>query len=756
MSRKSRRKIPEPKDRSRHVEVEKAVEEGHGELYRRLDFIIYLFVVGLAVILPTIFSARTVESGNIKDLALGIIVLAAISTWALRTILWERTELSSTPLNLTVLTFWGVAVASFLLSSHPSRSLTALWRVSLLALTYLLVCNFVRTRKRVIGFLTSASVGAIAVLAYAHAQKCGYDPFGWSEDPTRRVFSSLGNPNVLAGYVVIMMPLVAGLTLALRGRIARTVGILTLLSCGGCLVITETKGSWLACLVSAAVFGLCIAYGRLPGEFRWTRAGKRLALAALSVCLLGLVFVGPLAVRHFKATFPQSARVRLIFWKGALVMFRDHPMVGAGIGTFQIVFPRYRAPDFRAAGVSYNTIHAHSEYLETLGEQGILGTGALLLLIGAAGAVGFGARRRAEDRADRWLLCALLAAAAGTLSHGVVSVVLRWTVGGAFLWITFGLIAAMANVALGGKARKSYAFRLGPWQRAVACLLCLLLAGSAGYALTVRPFRAQLRFREGFDFGQKEKWDEAVGPLRAAIAQDKLLLSAYYELARAYWRKGDSQKSLEAYLTLREYAPDYAQLRYNMGVTYIALGRPKEACVELLGAVKSGTISPKFKLTPLSDLVKRTKKGKDEYVALLSAIVEENPRDKVAWSILGLWHQERKELDEAARCYQKAVEADERFVPALNNLAGIYYEKGELDKAVEVCQRVIAIDPKRVRAHLNLGRIYLKKGERPKALEHWRIVLSIDPDNAEAKGLIGDNLPRPGERQPTFKPPGGR
>ncbi len=113
-------------------------------------------------------------------------------------------------------------------------------------------------------------------------------------------------------------------------------------------------------------------------------------------------------MHRFEATFPQSARVRLMFWRGALGMFRDHPIAGKGIGTFQIFFPRHRSPEFRAAGVSYTTMYAHSEYLEARAEQGIVGAAGLLFLIGATAAVALEALRRAENPPDRWILCSPL------------------------------------------------------------------------------------------------------------------------------------------------------------------------------------------------------------------------------------------------------------------------------------------------------------------------------------------------------------
>ena len=54
--------------------------------------------------------------------------------------------------------------------------------------------------------------------------------------------------------------------------------------------------------------------------------------------------------------------------KGTWHIFLDHPLVGTGLGTLQIVYPRYETLyDGRVVN------HTHNDYLETLAETGVLG-----------------------------------------------------------------------------------------------------------------------------------------------------------------------------------------------------------------------------------------------------------------------------------------------------------------------------------------------------------------------------------------------
>jgi O-antigen ligase len=53
---------------------------------------------------------------------------------------------------------------------------------------------------------------------------------------------------------------------------------------------------------------------------------------------------------------------------GTLQIFRDHPIMGTGLGTLQEVFPRYEKI---YDGLIVN--HSHNDYAETLAETGIVG-----------------------------------------------------------------------------------------------------------------------------------------------------------------------------------------------------------------------------------------------------------------------------------------------------------------------------------------------------------------------------------------------
>ena len=100
-----------------------------------------------------------------------------------------------------------------------------------------------------------------------------------------------------------------------------------------------------------------------------------LALAAVAALFFWLV---PTFVLTKLATVnnyvPEASEgSRLGLWRNSLGILRDHPWVGAGMGSFVTVYPAYQTE-----AQDLITEHAHNDYVEALTETGLLG-GVLIL-----------------------------------------------------------------------------------------------------------------------------------------------------------------------------------------------------------------------------------------------------------------------------------------------------------------------------------------------------------------------------------------
>lgn len=66
----------------------------------------------------------------------------------------------------------------------------------------------------------------------------------------------------------------------------------------------------------------------------------------------------------------QSNSERLLIWQSSYQMFKDHPLIGVGVGNFSFVYQsKYILPEAKERFLT----HAHNIYLHTLAESGLVG-----------------------------------------------------------------------------------------------------------------------------------------------------------------------------------------------------------------------------------------------------------------------------------------------------------------------------------------------------------------------------------------------
>jgi O-Antigen ligase len=145
--------------------------------------------------------------------------------------------------------------------------------------------------------------------------------------------------------------------------------------------------------------------------------------------------IGPHATTRptdVQVALPHPARVQ--FWAAALGMLRDHPLLGVGPDNFRVRFA-----DYSGIAESHIGTHAHSLYLESLADTGVLGfVGLVCVLVGIV-RVGF-ARLAARQDADWVWHAALFASLVSWLVHGLLDDFERFWPAHVAFWIVVGLL----------------------------------------------------------------------------------------------------------------------------------------------------------------------------------------------------------------------------------------------------------------------------------------------------------------------------
>lgn len=176
------------------------------------------------------------------------------------------------------------------------------------------------------------------------------------------------------------------------------------------LILTTSRGG-----VGALALGIGTAV-LLAAATRGTRAReiKLVAVVALLVAV-ALFWIGPGQFQKKVESAGLSSQrddLRDISYQ----IVADSPLFGTGVGTYRWVFPTYK--DERFGGNFYE--HAHNDYLEVLGEQGIVGfallTSATLIIVVRI----LRAYTKRRDPFMRSVLFAVIAGCVSLLVHGLV------------------------------------------------------------------------------------------------------------------------------------------------------------------------------------------------------------------------------------------------------------------------------------------------------------------------------------------------
>jgi O-antigen ligase len=98
-------------------------------------------------------------------------------------------------------------------------------------------------------------------------------------------------------------------------------------------------------------------------------------------CVLGYglwIGLGPVLARFEILGEPGYLQIegRIGIWKDTLRLIRDFPLLGSGLGTFELLYRGYQT-----AVVSSNVDHAHNDYLEFASDTGVIGAALLFLPI---------------------------------------------------------------------------------------------------------------------------------------------------------------------------------------------------------------------------------------------------------------------------------------------------------------------------------------------------------------------------------------
>ncbi len=345
--------------------------------------------------------------------------------------------LKKEPMDFPIILFAILILISTITSVDPYGSFRDLaFHFTAIGFVFVLV-NTINTKKdfnTLITFLviTATLVGILGLLQYRDGVKI---EGGWVDVINNpgvniRIYSALGNPNILAEYLVMIIPISIALFWYSKRIHKKILFFITTSILLLSLVLTLSRGGWLGLAFGLFIFTLLIE--------------KRLLLLAIP---LSLIMIYSLPERIFNRVLSigdledSSNAYRIKIWKVALDIIKDNWLVGVGLGyiPFKMVYETYIS--------NMPTYHIHNTFLQILAEMGILGLAVFVFFMFTLFKYSIKKLIKGKDRYIKIMAGGLLSGLAALLVHGIVESVLFMPKIIITFWTLVGLILALMRIS---------------------------------------------------------------------------------------------------------------------------------------------------------------------------------------------------------------------------------------------------------------------------------------------------------------------
>jgi len=353
----------------------------------------------LFFLIPLVFypkSSEVFEFNKIILLYSGTIGITSI--WAIKMIIQKKIIFRRTILDIPLVIFLMSQAISTLVSIDPHTSIFGYYSrfnggllstAAYCLLYWAFVSNIsLREARKVICL---ALFSGLIVSIYGILEHTGRSPscllinrqFNaacWVQDVQERVFATLGQPNWLAAYLVALSPLAWAQTLKTKRWLFYSLAFLFFAT----LLFTKSRSGLLGFVAADLVFWALIFWKHKKKYLK-----NFIILNSLFLILIVIFGIPWTTIQSNKAQEPalesggtESGQIRKIVWRGAIDIWKAHPLFGTGVETFAYSYYQFRPQEHNLVSewdFLYNK--AHNEYLNFAANTGSAGLLTYTVLI---------------------------------------------------------------------------------------------------------------------------------------------------------------------------------------------------------------------------------------------------------------------------------------------------------------------------------------------------------------------------------------
>lgn len=283
--------------------------------------------------------------------------------------------------------FLGWCLVTILWATNPYEGFRVLLPWVAGGITFFLMARNLNPSKHLNFFLKAMFIsGFVAATIGVFQYLLGFDFFSQAAGPA----STFGNKNMGAEYIVLTLPLGFYFFFQEKKRSDELFYLFMISNMLLYVIYVMSRSAYLSIIAQCCFFGLyCFFQYRKNKKVPYFTKPKTKMILGLVVYLFFAINISPSGYRwqldsykdRFGSIFDQATlqafkgNTRISFWVNSLLMLKDHPIGGVGVGNWSIEYPAYHdkiIPD-KEYDDQVKLYQLHNDYLEIFVSTGIIG-----------------------------------------------------------------------------------------------------------------------------------------------------------------------------------------------------------------------------------------------------------------------------------------------------------------------------------------------------------------------------------------------
>ncbi len=588
-------------------------------------------------------------------------------------------------------------------------------------LIYFILVRGIKEEKQINKIISLIIISAFVVAIYGLLQVSGREIiYDWKMITKVRIISTLGNPMLLGGYLVGVIPLVVG-RIFVSSRWIKLFYFVIFSVIISCLLLTFTRGAYLAFVLSMGVIFISGASLKYKKEvialflvvifIFFIFHQKKTIISEKEMRLIDRI--NPAGTMH-----SASVKIRGILWEDTLEIIRKNPQ-GVGPDNFPLAYDKYSSKRLpKISGLSLASAEkAHNELLQITSVFGFFGLWCYL-----------------------WILCCLflfliknksLWQAIFFSSFTAYLIQSQFSYNTSAISLNFWYLVGI-SISLGYLKNPSSVVKLSFRKKHLVVIFTLSLLIIFFFArLVIFNFLSDMHFCRGIKLFSEKKWEDAKDELKKAIALFPFEENYYNNLGITYTHLKKYNLAIVEFEKALSLNPQNALVWNNIGLAYLNIGKTEDAC---LAFYKGKKIAPHlaeiyFNLGDTFSRKGQIEKAIKEYQNGLKIF----PSDAQGNFNLGELYYKKGEFKKSIFYYQKVIKnSPTPSAQTYNNLGMALMKVGKIDEAIDKLEYALELETSLVEIYINLGFAYYLEGKLDKAEDTIKKALLLSPHHKTA------------------------